>query len=158
MYHENRKEAQVCCKNKVLHYLRLLVLFTLFGYLTFLKHKKMKKVWWFHPSLKAYSSFKPIVIVYYLHDKRKQGRKLLKSQICFLFFVRKETVIVQKSLYTDSMVGTGILPNNMRFPSPECYTTFWMMTTYSDTLHWLDITPIFDHYWSGPYYRIWLFT
>ena len=21
-------------------------------------------------------------------------------------------------------------------PSPECYTTFWMMTTYSDTLHW----------------------
>ena len=35
------------------------------------------------------------------------------------------------------MVGTGILPNNMRSPSPECYTTFWMMTTYSDTLHWL---------------------
>ena len=36
------------------------------------------------------------------------------------------------------MVGTGILPNNMRFPSPECYMTFWMMTTYSDidrTLH-----------------------
>ena len=30
---------------------------------------------------------------------------------------------------------TGILPNNMRSPSPECYTTFWMMTTYSDTLH-----------------------
>ena len=38
----------------------------------------------------------------------------------------------------------GILPNNMRFPSPECYTTFWMMTIYSDTLHWWDITPIFD--------------
>ena len=33
-----------------------------------------------------------------------------------------------------SMVGTGILPNNIRSPSPECYTTFWMMTTYSDTL------------------------
>ena len=31
------------------------------------------------------------------------------------------------------MAGTGILPNNMRFPSPECYTTWWMMTTYSDT-------------------------
>ena len=31
-----------------------------------------------------------------------------------------------------------------------------MMTTYSDTLHWEDITPIFDHYWSGPYYQIWL--
>ena len=41
------------------------------------------------------------------------------------------------------MVGTGILPNNMRFPSPECYTTFWRMTIYSDTLHWWDITPIF---------------
>ena len=29
----------------------------------------------------------------------------------------------------------GDLTNNMRSPSPECYTTFWMMTTYSDTLH-----------------------
>ena len=34
-----------------------------------------------------------------------------------------------------SFKDTGILPNNMRSPSPECYTTFWM-TTYSDTLHW----------------------
>ena len=42
------------------------------------------------------------------------------------------------------MVGTGILPNNMRFPSLECYTTFWRITIYSDTLHWWDITPIFD--------------
>ena len=41
-----------------------------------------------------------------------------------------------KSSLRKSMVGTGILPNNMRSPSPECYTTFWMMTTYSDTLHW----------------------
>ena len=30
----------------------------------------------------------------------------------------------------------GILPNNMRRPSPECYTKFWMMTIYSDTFHW----------------------
>ena len=45
------------------------------------------------------------------------------------------------------MVGTGILPNNMSPPSPECYTTFWRMTIYSDPppLHWWDITPIFDH-------------
>ena len=43
------------------------------------------------------------------------------------------------------MVGTGILSNNMRSPSPECYTTFWMMSIYSDTLHWSGITPIFDH-------------
>ena len=40
------------------------------------------------------------------------------------------------------MVGTGILSNNMRSPSPECYTTFWMVTIYSDTLHWSGITPI----------------
>ena len=42
------------------------------------------------------------------------------------------------------MVGTGILSNNMRSPSPECYNTFWMMTIYSDTLYWSGITPIFD--------------
>ena len=28
-------------------------------------------------------------------------------------------------------------------PSPEYNTTFWMMTIYSDTLHWSGITPIF---------------
>ena len=33
---------------------------------------------------------------------------------------------------------------NMRSPSPECYTTLWMMTIYSDTLHWSGITPIFN--------------
>ena len=42
------------------------------------------------------------------------------------------------------MVGTGILSNNMRSPSPEYYTTFWMMTIYRDTLHWSGITPTFD--------------
>ena len=38
----------------------------------------------------------------------------------------------------------GILSNNMRSPSPECYTTFWMMTIYSDTLYWSGITRIFE--------------
>ena len=42
------------------------------------------------------------------------------------------------------MVGKGILSNNMKSPSPECFTTFWMMTIYSDTLHWSGITPITD--------------
>ena len=42
------------------------------------------------------------------------------------------------------MVGSGILSNNMKFPSPECYTTFWRLTIYNDTLHRPDITPIFD--------------
>ena len=35
---------------------------------------------------------------------------------------------VWNRLSGSSMVGTGILPNNMRSPSPECYTTFCMMT------------------------------
>ena len=38
----------------------------------------------------------------------------------------------------------GILSNNMRSPSDECYTTFWMMTIYSGIRHWSGITPIFD--------------
>ena len=42
------------------------------------------------------------------------------------------------------MVGTGILSNNTRSPSPESHTTFWMMTIYSDTLFWPDITPFTD--------------
>ena len=42
------------------------------------------------------------------------------------------------------MVGTWILSNNMRSPSPECYTTFWIMAIYSGTLHWSGITPIVD--------------
>ena len=50
---------------------------------------------------------------------------------------------VWNRLLGSSMVGTGILTNNMRFPSPECYTTFWRMAIYSDTFHWWDITPIF---------------
>ena len=30
----------------------------------------------------------------------------------------------------------GDLTKNMRVPSPECYTTYLMMTIYSDTIHW----------------------
>ena len=40
------------------------------------------------------------------------------------------------------MVGTRIWSINMRSPSPECYTTCWMMTINSDTLYWSGITPI----------------
>ena len=36
------------------------------------------------------------------------------------------------------MVGTGILSNNMRSPSPEYYTTFWRMTIVSDTMWSID--------------------
>ena len=54
------------------------------------------------------------------------------------------------------MVGMGIFPNNIRPPLPNVTRYSGMMTIYSDTLHWSDITPIFDRFWSGPYYRIWL--
>ena len=45
-----------------------------------------------------------------------------------------------------SMVDTGILSNNMRPPSSECFPTFRLMTIYSDILHWSGITPILDHF------------
>ena len=51
------------------------------------------------------------------------------------FLGRHMSINVWNRRLGSSMVGTGILPNNMR-PSSECYTTFWMMTIYSDTLHW----------------------
>ena len=50
---------------------------------------------------------------------------------------------VWNRLYGSSMVCKGILQNNMRFPSPECYVTFWRTTIYSNTLHLWDITPMF---------------
>ena len=40
-----------------------------------------------------------------------------------------------RSSLRSSMVGTGILLNNMRPHSPECYTTFWMMTIHRDILY-----------------------
>ena len=64
---------------------------------------------------------------------------------------------VWNRLLGSSMVGMGILPNNTGFPSPECYTTFWRMTIFSDTLNWWDITPFFypllikdTGHWSWP--------
>ena len=38
----------------------------------------------------------------------------------------------------------GHLIKQYEVPSPECNTTFWMMTIYSYTLHWSGITQIFD--------------
>ena len=38
----------------------------------------------------------------------------------------------------------GDLIKQYEFPSTECYTLFWMMTIYSDTLYWSGISPIFD--------------
>ena len=39
---------------------------------------------------------------------------------------------------------SGDLIKQYEAPLSQCYTTFWMMTIYSDTLHWSGITPIFD--------------
>ena len=49
-----------------------------------------------------------------------------------------------KSSLRKSMVGTGILPNNMRSLSPECYTTFWD----DDHIQW-------HPPWIGHYTNIW---
>ena len=38
----------------------------------------------------------------------------------------------------------GDLIKQYEAPYPECYTTFWMMTIYSDALHWSGITPFVD--------------
>ena len=66
----------------------------------------------------------------------------LPAHLCAVTYMTEISLIVtlnrqfnNKNL-GNSMVGTGILSNNMRSSSPECYTTFWMMTTYSDTLYW----------------------
>ena len=45
--------------------------------------------------------------------------------------------------YLNLITEFDFLPN-LRSPSPECYTTFWMMTIYSDTLHLSGIAQIFD--------------
>ena len=37
---------------------------------------------------------------------------------------------------------SGDLIKQYEAPLSQCYTTFWMMTIYSDTLHWSGITPI----------------
>ena len=67
---------------------------------------------------------------------------------------------VWNSLEGRSMVGKKILSNNMKSPFPNFYTTFWRMTICIETLHWSDITPIFDpvtelDFWQ---YQIWPFT
>ena len=71
------------------------------------------------------------------------------------FSVRDMSRNVWNRLLGSSMVSTGILSNNMRSPSPECYTTFWRwpytVTPFIDeTLHqfWpftdLDLITEFD--------------
>ena len=52
---------------------------------------------------------------------------------------------VWNRIYTKKFFGrNGDLTKQYEVPSPEFYTAFWKMTIYSDTLHWWDITPIFD--------------
>ena len=82
---------------------------------------------------------------FYLNSSDMPGLAPLK---CFILrAVRLSNKLLGQGYVKErlsSMVGMGILSNNMRSPSPECYTTFWMMTIYSDTLHWSGITPILD--------------
>ena len=63
----------------------------------------------------------------------------LSNKLLWQGYVKKRLKSSLRKFY-----GIGILTNNIRSPSPECYTKFWRITIYSDTLHWTDISPIFD--------------
>ena len=65
---------------------------------------------------------------------------------------RDMSMNVWNRLSGSSMVGTGISSDIMKSPSPECYTSFWRMTIYSDTLH-SDITPILTPLLNWTLYR-----
>ena len=71
-----------------------------------------------------------------LYDKRDD----------FSFHITKISVPEQQHpiFIGSSMVGRVILSNNMRYPSPKCYTIFWMVTINSDTLHYTNLDPITD--------------
>ena len=49
---------------------------------------------------------------------------------------------MSRNVWNWKIVGTEILSNNMKSPSPKRYMAF--LSIYSDTLHLSDITPIFD--------------
>ena len=106
----------------------------LIGYMTLLKTKKSQLLSFSEILLE----FCSILVKVYKHD-------LTRAFYWISFNIGRDmSRNVWDRLLGSSMVGTGILSNNMRSPSPECYTTFWMMTVYSDTLHWSGITLIFD--------------
>ena len=65
------------------------------------------------------------------------------------YFILRAARLSSKFLSDMDMSGTawnymGISSNIMKSLYPKCYTTFWDMTVYSDTLNWSDITPICD--------------
>ena len=51
---------------------------------------------------------------------------------------------VKESLKSSQGKFYGWYGDQYEVPSPECYTTFLRMAIYNGTLHWWDITPIFD--------------
>ena len=61
-------------------------------------------------------------------------------EVLFETFIWKWNEIVSKEV----LWSVRDLIKQYKAPSPECYTTFWMMTIYSAILHWSGITPIFD--------------
>ena len=81
------------------------------------------------------------------YDRSSIGPSLLHFCLAYWHFNFIIVTLFQRMnvwdrLLGSSIVGTGILSNNMMSPSPECYTAFWMITTHSDTLNWSSITPI----------------
>ena len=50
-------------------------------------------------------------------------------------------VVPRRVLRSGQMLAADLVNTLERYyPSPEWYTTFWMMTIYSDTLHWSGMT------------------
>ena len=66
---------------------------------------------------------------------------------------------ITKWLWTDlgrSVWVTGILSNNMKFPSHECYITFFSLTKYNDNPQSIKLsTKLWPFYRTRPFTELW---
>ena len=88
-----------------------------------------------------------------------------KVRLILWFIKRRQSFIANQTDLSTS--GSGIIQKEalnmtLAINTKTSFTIFWYhclnMTIYSDTLHWWDIHQFLTLYWSGPYYRIRLFT
>ena len=106
------------------------------------------------------------------HLRQPMALYLTDNTICQGLFFTYEWFILSSARLSDKDLGQGyvrerlklslrefcdrysfgIISNNMKYPSPKCYMSFWGMTTYSDTLHF---TNSWHNYRTLPYNRHW---
>ena len=71
----------------------------------------------------------------------------------------KNVLYITKWLWTDlgmSVWVTGILSNNMKFPSHECYITFFSLTKYNDNPQSIKLsTNLWPFYRTRPFTELW---